>query len=364
MRLVHKILFWCNILAIVALLFSYACTWISPETIWWLALFGLTYPIILAANGLFILWWLIFKRWRTLFSLIAILLGFNHLSSFMQYNGQGEPLHAEKPSLKIMTFNVRLFDLYNWKGNKISRNHIFEVIKKEDPDIICFQEFFYQGIRGIFETRDTLITFLKANNVYEGYTHKLSQKQFFGLATFSAFPIVYSGMISFPNDQNNNAIYTDLKMGKDTIRVYNVHLASIRFQQADYDVWGDKEMPKTHGREDKEQRILARLRNAFINRVEQTRILMEHIDRSPYPVMICGDFNDTPVSYTYSQFSNKFNDAFAQTGSGIGSTYSGKLPGLRIDYIFYDDKIHTWNYHSVNKNLSDHYPVICNFQLK
>jgi endonuclease/exonuclease/phosphatase family metal-dependent hydrolase len=351
-------------MAILGLLMAYASTWISPENIWWLALFGLTYPIILAVNLLFIIWWLLFKRMRSLYSLVAIIIGFNHLFSFIQYNGSGEPLFPKKKQFKIMTFNVRLFDLYNWKGNKISRNHIFELIKKEDPDVICFQEFFYQGIKGIFETRDTLTTFLKAKNVYEGYTHKLVQKQFFGLATFSAFPVVYSGMISFPNDKNNNAIYTDLKIGNDTVRIYNVHLASFRFQQADYEVWGDKEMPKTHGRKDKEQHILARLRLAYINRVAQTRTLIEHIDRSPYPVMVCGDFNDTPVSYTYSSFSSRFTDAFAESGSGIGATYSGRLPGLRIDYIFYDEHIHTWNYHSVHKNLSDHYPVICNFQLK
>jgi endonuclease/exonuclease/phosphatase family metal-dependent hydrolase len=322
------------------------------------------YPIILTANVIFIFWWLLFNRFRVLFSLVAILIGFNHLLAFIQLNGSGEKKFEKKPSYKIMSFNVRLFDLYNWNGNKKSRNRIFEVIKKEDPDIICFQEFFYQGIKGVFETRDTLVTFLKAKNVYEGYTHKLIQKQFFGLATFSAFPVLNSGMISFPNDINNNAIYTDFKIGIDTVRVYNTHLASFRFQHADYKVWGDNERPKTKGRKDKEQKILTRLKNGFINRVEQVKILMEHVDRCPYPVIICGDFNDTPVSYTYRTFSSRFTDAFTQSGSGIGSTYSGKLPGLRIDYIFYDEEVHTWNYHTIYKNLSDHYPVICNFQIR
>lgn len=364
MFVVHKIMFWLNILAIAGMLFSYGSAWISPESIWWLALFGLTYPIILAVNVFFVFWWLLFKRIRALYSAVVIIAGINHLLAFVQFNSQGEKWNPKKPGYKIMTFNVRLFDLYNWKGNKVSRDKIFKVIKEEDPDIICFQEFFYQGIKGVFETRDTLTTFLKARNVYEGYTHKLIQKQFFGLATFSAFPIVNSGMIDFPNDQNNNAIYTDLKMGNDTVRIYNVHLASFRFQQADYEAWGDTDMPKTKGRKDKEQKILSRIKQGFIKRVSQTRILMDHMDRCRYPVMVCGDFNDTPVSYTYSTFSNRLNDAFAQSGWGIGTTYSGKLPGLRIDYIFYDDHFHTWNYHTVYRNLSDHYPVVCRFQVK
>lgn len=362
MFIVNKILYYCNLLAILCLVLAYASVWVSPETIWWFSLFGLAFPYILLINLLFLVWWLFFRKFRMLYSGIALLIGWNHVTATVQWNGTGEALHADRPVYKIMSFNVRLFDLYNWEGNKETRNQIFKLIKEEDPDIICFQEFFYQDMPGGFATRDTMITFLKAKHVYEGYTHKLRMKQFFGLATFTASPVLNGGMITFPNDINNNVIYTDLKLGNDTIRVYNAHLASIRFQKADYEVWGDTEQPKAKGGKDIEQKILSRLKRAYQNRVLQTRILKEHMDHSPYPVILCGDFNDTPVSYTYAQLSSGLKDAFCVSGSGIGSTYSGKLPGLRIDYIFHDERIHSWNFTTRSEKLSDHFPIVTRFQ--
>ena len=299
-----------------------------------------------------------------LYSGAAIVLGLNHFFSFFQLSSSGAPLANGKPQVKIMSYNVRLFDLYNWDKNIENRNKIFELLKKEDPDIICFQEFFYRGVPGAFETRDTMIQFLKAKNYFEGYTHKLIQKQYFGLATFSAYPIIKGGKIDFPNDANNNAIYTDIKIKEDTVRVYNVHLSSIRFQRADYAYLGDTTLPKTKGGKDVEQKILSRIKNAFIKRVAQTQIVLKHVSNSPYPVIIAGDFNDTPVSYCYDQFTDALNDAFIVSGTGLGSTYAGMFPGLRIDYILHGDELHSWGFQTIYEKLSDHYPVQCWFQLK
>src|SRR5204863_221049 len=131
--------------------------------------------------------------------------------------------------------------------------------------------------------------------------------------------ILKKGEIKFENDDNNNALWADLVRKTDTIRVYNVHLASIRFQKSDYEAIGQDPGPGLKRKAKVvEQQIFSRLREAYIKRVSQAKKVIEHVKTSPYKVLLCGDFNDTPVSYCYSQFSEVLSDAFAGAGSGWG----------------------------------------------
>jgi len=111
----------------------------------------------------------------------------------------------------------------------------------------------------------------------------------------------------------------------------------------------------------KTKRIFYKFKTAFQKRALQVNIVSEHIKDSPYPVIVCGDFNDTPVSYTYHQISKNLNDAFSETGSGIGRTYANILPAFRIDYILYDDFFDSHNYIIHTIEISDHYPISCYF---
>jgi endonuclease/exonuclease/phosphatase family metal-dependent hydrolase len=356
----HTLLFL-NILSAIALVGAYAATHVSPESWWPLAFFGLSYPFLLLINLLFIIWWLWKKRRkRALLSTIIILIGFNHCSDFIQVSTSGGPQSDSASQVKVVSYNVRLFDLYDWSNHHQARKSIIGFLDAENADIYCFQEFYLNERAGEFETRDTMVTLLRANNVHEHYIRFHKGIQAFGVATFSAHPIVNKGRVDFDGSHTNFCIFTDININDDTIRVYNAHLASIKFDADDYEFIDN---PQDQDLTTSSRRLLGRLKRAFIERAQQTALVMESVNASPHPVIICGDFNDTPVSYFYSQVTETMSDAFRQSGSGIGSTYAGKFPSFRIDYIFHSPELHSYQYQTHSEKYSDHYPISCWFEI-
>lgn len=355
-KVLKYVLIALNILAVVLLWLSGWSSHIDPQQWVFPAFLGLAYPFILLVNLAFILVWLLIRKRLILIPLIGIALGYNTLSDFFQINLQRQ---NDKGAIKVMNYNVRLFDLYNWSHNKQTRNKIFDLLKSADADIYCFQEFFYVDNKGQFETRDTMVSFLRAKNYREAYTHKIRGGQYFGVATFTAFPIVNSGVINFSNDINNVCLYTDLLIKGDTVRVYNLHIASIRFSYDDYKFVKDADLSTGEKELEKGARTLyRRLADAFKKRSKQSDIILAHIAESPYPVMVCGDFNDSPVSYCYRLFSAQLTDSFKEAGNGIGNTYSGPMPSYRIDYIFHDNSFKAVDYRVLKQKYSDHLPII------
>ncbi len=293
--------------------------------------------------------------------IIALTLSLPQVFNHVQFNANNS-VKDETNSFKVMTYNVRLFDLYNWSKNKETRNKIFSLIKQEEPAIICFQEFYHRDKPGFFDTKDSLVKLLKANNIHESYTHHMKGKQHFGLATMTAFPIVDKGQILFGNDNNNQCIYTDVLVDEDTVRIYNVHLASIRFQKADYMAIGDKKGEKIYHKSKqtrKDQKIMNRLKSAFIKRSEQSKLVLAHIKACPHEVVLCGDFNDTPNSYCYQLFNEYLADAFKVSGKGTSGTYIGNFPSYRIDYLFHSTSIHSSDYTKHSEPYSDHHALSC-----
>jgi len=156
----------------------------------------------------------------------------------------------------------------------------------------------------------------------------------------------------------NMAIFTDVLIGSDTVRVFNVHLQSYQIDPRKYEIIDSPVIDeKKDLREIRE--IGGKLKRAFQIRAEQVREIQKVIDKTHYPIIICGDFNDTPVSYTYQQMRGNLNDAFVSSGSGFGRTYIGKLPSFRIDNIFHSDKYKSYNFHAYDFRASDHLPVSC-----
>lgn len=360
MFIINRIVVFLNWIVVAALLLSYASTWVSPATFIYPAFFGLAFPAVLLINLVFLVYWFFFGKLRMLYSALPLVLGFSYWNRcFNLYGSNATPATSVEQS-KVMSYNVRLFDLYNWTDNNATRKKIFDFLKAEDADIICFQEFFNQEPPTGFPTREELKEILRARHVAEAYTHKLIQRQYFGLAVFSVYPIIEKGEIKFENDDNNNALWVDLKRKTDTLRVYNVHLSSIRFQAKDYEALGQEPGPGQKKKNNQlEQRIYGRLKEAFVKRVEQTEKVLAHIQQSPYKTLVCGDFNDTPVSYCYSRFSQYLTDAFTVSGRGWGSTYTGGLPFLRIDYIWHTDRLNSTGFKVHDTKLSDHYPISC-----
>lgn len=359
--LVLRLLFWVNILVSVLMLGAYLAVHISPVSFVYFAFLGLSYPIWLVINSLFLLFWLFFRRKWMLISAITILIGFNHLRHFYAVTFiQPELLNP----VKIMSFNVKIFNLYDLENRVEKRNGIFSFLKEENPSIMCFQEYYHQEGGKSFVTKDSMVKLLGTTYYHERYTHDMADQKYFGVATFSKYPIVNKGEIAFSNDKNNFCIYSDIVIDQDTLRVFNAHIGSIRFQKDDYKVFDEQANDDGYVDAKDEVRIVQRLKLAFEKRALQAEVIAAEIDKSPYPVILCGDLNDTPVSYCYRQFSNLLNDAFVESGNGTGASYIGEMPSNRIDYIFHSTSILSSHFTTHDVEFSDHRPISCQIDLQ
>lgn len=362
---IGRILWLINIIAAFALGLSYLAPYVSPASFWYVAFLGLGYPYLLIINFLFLLLWLFRTRLRFLLSLFIILLGWQHLTTLVQFNFKSTPTEDES-LIKVMTYNVRLFDLYNWFKNNETKKKIFDLLTDESPDIICFQEF-YEDDTGIFHTRDTMVKFLEANNVHVEYTHYNEYKKknhYWGVATFSKYSIVNKGKIKFATKSNNICIYTDLLINNDTVRVYNMHLQSIHLNYADYKFMDEVMTNKETKEIERSKNILRRIKKGFIKRTEQVNLVTEHMKDCKYPIIACGDFNDTPTSYTYHSLKKNLDDCFVESGYGLGRTYDRRfLTSARIDYILKSPAFESFETRTIREDLSDHYPVVTYLKL-
>lgn len=342
---------------------SYLSVFISPDQIWLLAFFGLAYPFLLVINLILVAFWIYKKKLMFLFSLITILLGWNYLATSIQIpvkSGREKGV-TNANSFNVLSFNVRLFNLYNWNENENTPKEIFEFINTNQFDFICFQEFFTKNSGELSQN-----AILKKMNI-KYFTHidyAIENKDYnYGIATLSKFPVVNRGVINFSNS-SNSSIYTDVLINQDTVRIFNNHLQSIRFNKNNYSFISNSKALKEDERLKEIKDISFRLRDAFIKRASQADILAKHIENSPYPVIVCGDFNDVPVSYTYRKMKKNLNDSFVEAGKGIGTTYMGKFPAFRIDFIFHSKDIKCTNFDIPDVRLSDHYPVTSEFVLE
>lgn len=357
----NSIAIFCNHIAAISLLISYLAPFISPERFWIVAFFGLAYPILVIINILFVVYWALQLKKRTFYSLLVILAGWMHLHSFFQISFKNEK-DASGKLMKIMSYNVKVFDLYNWTHNKETRAKIFSFIETEGADIMCFQEFFSRD-SSEFDNVNALIALQKAKYPHVQYTTTVQRIHHWGIATFSRYPVISKGIVDFGYRSNNICIYTDVLASKDTIRIYNMHLQSIAFGADDYQYMDDLEKNKETEDIEHSKNIGKRLKKAFIKRAKQADLIRESISKSPYPVIVCGDFNDTPASYTYSTISDNLNDAFIEAGNGFGKSYTGKFPSFRIDYLLHSKKFKAYNFRTIHQELSDHYPVTTYLQL-
>lgn len=346
-----------NIALALGLILSYVSIYINPERFWGIAFFGLAYPFFFLLNFLFLLFWMFSYRRAMWISLLVLAAGWKFHLDVIHFNFKDSSMVKEDSSLKIMTYNVHEFRRFDEnKDNKVTKRKMLQVILAEKPAIICFQEY-YSKKKGEFDITDTLFKQLKFRDYY---FEKVKETDFgsFGIALFSRWPIINKKFIQLTEyKSDNSALVCDIVRGKDTIRVINVHFQSINFQPEDYQYL---EMLKKEMDADKNssRRIGGRLKKAFIKRSRQALLIEKEIEKSPYPLIVCGDFNDTPISFTFHTVSKHLKNTFREKGSGFGITYGGAFPNFQIDYILCDKKMEVADYHMVKKKLSDHYPVV------
>lgn len=355
-----KLFFGINSLFAIALLLSYYAGNISPHSFWPIAFLGLALPYLFVVNILFTLGWMLAGNKRLLLSLIVLILGYQSLPKIIQFNAVGK---ISASAIKIMSHNVRLFDLYLWQDDRSARNEIFKVIREENSDILCLQEFYFSEDQTYeFKTLDSLLTYPGNKYVHDEYSYIKGPNKW-GIATFSRYPIVGKGRVPFEDGDHNICIYTDIKTPTETIRVYNFHLASIRLESVDYKTIDDVYANSFSSYLGNEQLLINKLKGAFQRRAEQVEKIKESIVRSPYKVVLSGDMNDTPTSFAYHELSDSLTDSFIEAGRGIGQTYIGKFPSFRIDYILHDPSFTTERYETLPQKLSDHHPITAHINL-
>lgn len=351
---------WLHYAAIVALFIAITAKYISPALFWIPAFFGLAFPHLFVLSFLFLVYWLAQLKPVIVAGVIALLAGIPTAYRFVQVS---MPASAPKnKTLKITSYNSMLFDLYNWGHNRSTRARILASLSEIDPDILCLQEFYTSEERGDFNNADTISRLLRMPYRHAEYTVTLRKFDHWGIATFSRYPIARQGKIMFNTRSNNICIFTDILLGADTIRVYNVHLQSISFSRQDNKFL--EEVLSHAGDPDEvagSRNILRRLKRAFLKRTAQVDMIAAHMRTCPYPIVLCGDFNDTAGSYAYETLSKSLNDAFIEKGAGIGRTYAGRWPQFRIDYILHDKRLRCFDYQRTTETFTDHYPITAFF---
>ena len=355
----------CTLLSLLSLVCSYLASFIHPRSISLLPLFGLGYTLVFCVNvTLFFIWMFMKSKWSLVILFVLALGGRLHFRTFAFGSNSSEPQGTE---LKVLSYNVRLFDRYNANSSESlkTKNNILNFIDKKSPDVACFQEFYHQDAPTSFVTKDTIIEIMHSKEYHERYAHKLAGRQNFGVALFSKFPIISKGNVNFESQLGNHnfCIFADIVKNKDTFRVYNAHLQSIKFEKVDYAVFDTEKI------NDKEQssnaiNLIRKVKNAYPIRAKQAELVQQHMEECPYNIIVCGDFNDTPLSYTYNQFASHLTDAFRNTSKGLGSTYAGVIPVGRIDYIFHSKSLGSKDFSIQKEAFSDHYAIDCTVFVK
>ena len=278
--------------------------------------------------------WIAKLKKQFMLSLIVLLIGNDSLKSFVNFSNNSKFIADNEFS--IISYNVRLFNIYNWIKKDNVTTKIKDFLKNKNADIICLQE--YQNAE------------FKLNNYFYRYEKLRGDNLKYGQAIFSQYPIVNRGSIDF-NSPSNNAIFCDIKISNDTVRIYNIHLESFSFE---------KELELSELNKNNEK-IMNGVSKTFIIQQKQVELIKKSIKKSPYRVIISGDFNNTAFSYMYKELSSNLNDSFKEKGNGFGFTFNYNFIPLRIDFILYDKAFKINYFKTHNINLSDHEPIFSQF---
>jgi endonuclease/exonuclease/phosphatase family metal-dependent hydrolase len=355
-KLLYRILLAVNVLLGASLLTAYLAVHINPESFALPAFFGLAYPYLLLANILIIIAWAMLLRYEAVISVVIIAIGLNHFLNYIQLFRKKDDREG---TFKVLSYNVRMFNFFEAGKGAGSQKSIMNFLKNQDPDILCLQEFFFSGNVSQVQPVINGATGIK----YNSHVRMLGngKDRIYGIATFTKFPIIRKGEVVYPRSSSLTT-FTDVIISRDTFRIYNNHLESFRLRNMERS-FIDEIISSVRGETLSEVRNLsARLKTGFISRARQAKVLKDHIRNSPYPVIITGDFNDTPVSYVYGKLRKGLNDSFVHSGYGAGFTYRGYYPANRIDYILFDDALKSSSFEITKVRYSDHYPVTAWFR--
>ncbi|MCP4122261.1 MAG: endonuclease/exonuclease/phosphatase family protein [Bacteroidetes bacterium] len=347
----------------ILLLICLGAAYLNPSILPFTGLITLLTPFLILLNILALFYGIFRGKMAGWVTFIVLILSIPQIGNFWAFSALNS--HKDvKADFSLMTYNVRNFDLYNWSRNDDSRERIFNMLSQSNPDVICFQEF-YSKPASQWDNIQKIKAELELNHYYFTRELVLNEGRQWGIATFSRFPITGYGELMQspkPNSRGNRphrGVYTDIAINSDTIRIINIHLASIYLGREDYSTLEHITGPNDQTIK-KSRSIVIKLLKAYKKRGVQVRQLAKFLKEAeqPYPIIICGDMNDLPSSYAYNKLSKGFDDAFLNTGWGMGATYNGPIPGLRIDCALVDRSMEVTESKIINLRISDHLPLL------
>ena len=328
--LMMLLLAFCTIAAVI-------CQYISPEKSGALSVIALAIPIIYLLDIVLMFYWVVRWRWyRALAMMVVVLVGIFYLSRYYKFDfdRQYDTSYVERNYTKVMTYNV-------FEGRK---PEYLDYINRHNPDILCLQEIYTNG-----ENWEQLSEKYKTTCSGEGVD---ANNQI-----LSKFRILRSGEIE--GLPRKSGVWADLKIKSDTVRVVSLHLQTTSIRPEDTQFLEKHKYLLDKEREDKLRSIVERLVENNCKRAEQARCVAEFLAKSKYQTIVCGDFNDVPLSYTYNLIAKNLDDTFSKMADGFAYTYNTRYHLLRIDNILVSPSIEVVSYEVDNEiDLSDHYPVL------
>ena len=333
-----RIMFFFNTVLTVLTFLAYLLPFLAPKAFPFLSVLTLILPLFLILNFFFFVFWLLQLKRQMLLSGLVLLLGITFINRFYKFSETNLP--AEDGDFTLMSYNVRLFNLYEWLPQGDVPEQISKLIDEKHPDILCLQEFSPNDKVSVKKYPHSFVKLYGGKNKY-------------GQAIYSNYKMIEKGEIQFPNT-SNNVIYADILKGKDTLRIYSMHLQSIKIST---DIHEDLNQEKS-------KFIFMRISEAFTLQQQQAEIIKKHFDACKYPKIICGDLNNSAFSYVYRTVKGDMKDAFEQAGTGFGKSYNFKYYPARIDYVFVENNIEVKEFTSLDSFVqSDHFPQLTRLNL-
>lgn len=334
---ISKTMLLLNVVLVLTTLMAYLLPFLAPKWFPILSVLTLFLPLFLILNLLFFIFWFIQFKKYIFISGIALLLGITFINKF--YNLKETVLPVSNSDFTIMSYNVRLFNKFKWDLKANIPKQIANLVDEKKPDILCIQEY--------SDFEQTRFSNYKYQHIF-----KEGKNIIVGNAIFSKYKIIDKGKITFP-ESNNNVVYADIVKENDTLRVYSMHLQSIKISTA----IDDEDIQQMD--ENKTRTILRRISKAFTKQQIQAELIKQHYQDCKYKKVICGDMNNSAFSYVYRTIKGSMEDAFETNGAGFGKTYNFKYYPARIDYILVDKKMQVKEFETLNDFYnSDHFPLL------
>lgn len=355
-----------NFIAAICFVIGSYVKFFNPERWWFIGLLTLSLPYILIILLIFFFWWLFGKKIWMLISLSAIAFCFNAIQNFLPLRFSAAFKEKKVNDIRVMDWNVKYFNILEYKTHPEKKEEMMDLVRKYQPDIACFQEMVGGDDDKAINYVGNFKRELQFSNYYYSYDNNLNfdNGHHFGIIIFSKFPIINKQTISpLPTAYNSIFQYVDVIVQSDTVRIFNIHLQSLSLS-AENLKYIDNPIKNKDTVLSESRSIMSKLKNGFVKRWVQANRVKEELDKSPYPVIVCGDFNDVPNSYAYSKVGDGLQNAFVKKGVGFGRTYSGISPTLRIDNIFADKNFTIEQFTRIPKKLSDHFPIIADIGIK